>query len=397
MDLSISNATHVPKCVSDLKIYQEKFLGREKYFMVSEERDKYLKLNRIQYEFYNQIVEYMDGSHTEQDLEKKLDDMTNGTMTVDKLIKMMYQNNLLENKYEESTSKVELELSSTKVFEVPLESFQKKYSKTIKRFDQIINIISSFILLYALYLIMFNLDLISEVIKETRVFSWKEVAPIDFVLIVILGFLSVPIHELGHLLAANRCEVGWKSFTFSLKWGINPVYYIKYFNFYTNSSLKKIKILVSGVYFNLIQACIYFILLVHFLDWRMAVLSIMNLGCVVSCLMPLGTSDGYHLFSLILGIEGIRWKMITLVGSIIKTPREAFQRIKEKENAVLILYFLVSYGMGLYGCYVLLFSLIDYLHIFSFDRGVIVAGLSVLILLSTGYNLVQFVRRLKSL
>lgn len=49
MDLLINNTSIVPKCVSDLKIYQERFLGKDKFFMVSEQREKYLKLSRMKY------------------------------------------------------------------------------------------------------------------------------------------------------------------------------------------------------------------------------------------------------------------------------------------------------------------------------------------------------------
>lgn len=59
MDLLINNTSIVPKCVSDLKIYQERFLGKDKFFMVSEQREKYLKLSRMQYEFYKQIMVFM--------------------------------------------------------------------------------------------------------------------------------------------------------------------------------------------------------------------------------------------------------------------------------------------------------------------------------------------------
>ena len=141
MDLSINNTYNIPKCVSDLTIYQEKFLGKNKYFMISDQREKYLKLNKIQYDFYNQIIVLMDGSHTKQDFEKKLVEITHGNMKADQVIDVMYRNNLLENKYEEPKSKVELELSSTKVMEIPLENFQKKHSGVINSLDTLINVV----------------------------------------------------------------------------------------------------------------------------------------------------------------------------------------------------------------------------------------------------------------
>lgn len=156
MDLLINNTSIVPKCVSDLKIYQERFLGKDKFFMVSEQREKYLKLSRMQYEFYKQIMVFMDGKHTEQDLDEKLHVMTAGKMNAEQLINTMYRSNLLEKQYEEPNSKVELELSSTKVCEIPLKAFQEKNSKAIKAFDIAINSIAILTIFYALYLMVFN-------------------------------------------------------------------------------------------------------------------------------------------------------------------------------------------------------------------------------------------------
>ena len=95
--------------------------------------------------------------------------------------------------------------------------------------------------------------------------------------------------------------------------------------------------------------------------------------------MPSGTSDGYHLISIIFGIEGIRWKMIELISNIIKSPGEVLYKLREKENIALLFYFLISYGMGIYSCYILLLSLIDYLHIFAIDKGAVIIGLTVLV------------------
>ena len=82
--------------------------------------------------------------------------MTAGKMNAEQLINTMYRSNLLEKQYEEPNSKVELELSSTKVCEIPLKAFQEKNSKAIKAFDIAINSIAILTIFYALYLMVFN-------------------------------------------------------------------------------------------------------------------------------------------------------------------------------------------------------------------------------------------------
>ena len=49
-----------PKIVSDVVLSKDVFLKKNKYFLVSEEREKYLKLNKDQFNFYNAILPYFD-------------------------------------------------------------------------------------------------------------------------------------------------------------------------------------------------------------------------------------------------------------------------------------------------------------------------------------------------
>lgn len=393
----MNNSSLLPSCVDDLQIYHETFLGKKKYFMVSEKRQKYLRLNESQYEFFTILKSCFDGKHTAREFGEKINSFGKGDISVESAIETMYKHNLLKEQYEEIKPKVELELSSKKVCEIDLGQLQEKYALGLKALDVMINVLGVMAILFTLYLMIFNMPLIRIVIEGTGNFSWKNVSPKDFVFIAILSLLAVPIHEFGHLLAANRYNVRWKTFTFALKWGVNPVYYIKYYNFYTNTSKNKILILLSGVYYNLLQACVFFILLIAVGDWRFAVLSIINLGCIVSCMMPSGTSDGYHVMSLFLGIEGIRWKMLSLVSSIIKQPSTIVDVFKSKENVGLFIYFIVSYGIGIYGCYALMLTLLDYLHIFSADKLIISIVLVIWLVASVGTSIVKFGNNLKKL
>ena len=397
MDSLINNNQIVPTAVKDLTIYEEKFLGKDKYFLMSDEREKYLKLTASQYAFYKFILVYFDGRHLMEELDEALKHNIGTGYDAEKVVSILYSNNLLEERFEDNKTKVEIELSSKKIFDIPIDYFQVHHKKLIKILDYITQCIGVVSILYALILILFNQELIREVYKQTQLFSWRQIGVKDFMFIAILSILAIPIHECGHLIAANRYKVRWKRFVFALKWGINPVYYIRYYNFYSNKSRNKIVILLSGVYFNIIQAAVYFILLVHTYDWRMAVMSIINLGCIVSCLLPSGTSDGYHIISIIMDIEGIRWKMLKLIGDAIKKPKSISVMIKKKENIMLILYFSISYSLAIYGCYTLLNTVIDYLHIFSVDQYYTKQISTVCIIIVVCANILKFIKNLKNI
>lgn len=395
MDLLQNSTMLKPKVVEDLILYEDKFLGKEKFFLITDERGKYIKLTKNQFEFYKLILPYLDGNFTVEEFQNILAEYSNNTIHADNILQVLYKNNLLEEKREDSKSKVELELSSQKVIEKSLKDFEEKHSKAISILDIFFRLAAVVIIIIALILVCFNGALIKEVYAQTKIFSWSNVKPFDFIFIALFSVLAIPIHELGHLLCAHRLGVKWKSFTFALRWGISPVYYIKYYQFYSNKSKVKIKILLSGIYMNFVQACLFFILLVFTYDWKMAVLAILNLGMVVSCIFPSGTSDGYHVMSMVLDLEGIRWKMIQSVSKVVKNPKEFFTLIKQREQVILFLYFGISYTMGILGSIILLSTIIDYLHIFSADKFIAVIIVFVCGIASLLFNIIRFVSNLK--
>lgn len=395
MDSLQNNFVATPQIVSDIVLFKEKFLGKDKYYLLSDEREKYIKLTGNQYKFYEYIIPYLDGKHSMEEFDNILIESSAGKYNAEKVINILSSSNLLEERTDENKTKVELELSSKKILDVSLDNIQSKITKLIKCIDVGTQIIGISSIVWALFLLIFNQDLVREVYRETKLFSWKNVKPTDFLIIVLLSLLSVVIHEIGHLLAADRHHVVWKRFIFALKWGVSPVYYIRYKNFYSNRSRNRIIILGSGVYFNLVQASIYYILLVYTYDWKMAVMAIINMGITVSCLLPSGTSDGYHMLAVIFGIEGVRWKMLTLVSSFLKGTATIKKTFSDKKNILLIAYFVISYVMGIYGCYLLLGTIIEYLHIFSADRFYAIVIVTAWVIISVIINLVKFVKNLK--
>lgn len=85
----------------------------------------------------------------------------------------------------------------------------------------------------------------------------------------------------------------------------------------------------------------------------------LNVGIIVSSIFPLGSSDGYHVFAIVAGVEGMRWKIIKSMSRIIKEPKYYFLFIKDKTNQLLLIYFVITYSVGIAGCYNLLKMVIE--------------------------------------
>lgn len=383
--------------VDDIIITKETFMGRNKYFMMSESREKYIKLNQSQYDFYNLILPWFYENIEEDEIEDRLRDHTKEKVSLKNILKVFYDNNLLKEKVEEIKGKVEIDLSSKKVCEIFLDKFQTKHNKLLHYIGISYFGVAFLILGVTTLLFIFGFSYISEVFTNSTSLEWKEIEDTNIILIILGILLSVPGHEFGHLLLSNHYGMKWKSFNFSLRWGISFVFYIKYYNFYAFPSVKRIKILLAGIYMNLVQACLWFLLFIFLQDIKLLIIVTINLFSIISNILPKGTSDGYHILCILTGLEGIRWRMIKLISTIIKKPKTLSALIKEKVNVILINYFIISYSISLFACYSLLKSAFRYLNMLDNELVSMFCFsiLAILVISSVLINVTKFINNLK--
>ncbi len=120
-----------------------------------------------------------------------------------------------------------------------------------------------------------------------------------------------------------------------------------------------------GVFMNFIQTLIYFQLSLLTNSWICMIGIFVNIGCIISCIMPMGTSDGYQVLAIILGIEEARWKALTTIGEIIKKPTGIKVLVKKREDLFFIIYILIAYIVSILGCIELLKSILHFLNLLS--------------------------------
>ena len=345
--------------VDDIVVTEDYFMKKHKYFMVSDSRGKYIKLTPNQYNFYKTMIPWFLKTDDETKLKEVLSEYTNGAIAFEALKKSLQEHNLLREATAERKGTVEAEFTSNRLCEIPLDKFQKKYAKGLNMCWYLLVIVALLSVIAATAIGVRYVQVnhgFSFLRNENTKLTWDNIENINLWIILIGGFLCIFGHEIGHLLSAVHYGIEWKTITIALRWGISLVYYVKYKNFYAHKSRNKLIVILSGVIMNLTMANLFFLLYVNSPHIEYAFIILINLLGMLNNLLPKGTSDGYHAFCTIIGIEGIRWKMLKNISNVMKNPGKISQYCKQKESVVLFAYFIVSYGISLYGCYKIILS-----------------------------------------
>ncbi|MHB1391645.1 MAG: site-2 protease family protein [Clostridia bacterium] len=383
--------------VEDLTLFEDPGLRKKKYFLLSDSREIYLKLDEQRFHFFKMLIPYLHGTDTKEIIEEKICEDVGKPVKITKALEFLDKIGLLVNSTKQNQSKVELELSGRKVLEIPLEGLQKKYSWFLKVVLRILMTVSAVSIVYSVIIAAANSNAVLETYLESKRFNWSQVSTWEY-LIVFSGFLiSVVVHELGHILTANHLGVSIKSFNLILFMGISPTFYIKYKNYYATSSITKICILLAGVFFNIVQASVFWILLYHFTDWKYAALMIFNLGCIISNLSLLGSSDGYYVGAILLDIEGLRWNMLKTVGNVLNKKSTYRELLTSSKNVLMIAYFSISYGFAFIGLYFLINLIVDFLNLQVIDSTLVAVLVCLFLILNIVHSLKKFICSLKSI
>lgn len=383
--------------VEDVCLTDDYFLNKHKYFLSSESRGKYFKLNKTQYDFFYSLIPVLKNTDDREEIEKFLMETSNGNMGISQLDKILKRYNIFFESFEERKGSVEAEFTSNKLFELSLEGLQKKGKTLLNILWWILLFVSMISILGMTVLWLGEVTNLSFIDFRRTASCYKTDGTYNWLLLIIGTIMCIVVHELGHLLSANHFGIEYKSITVALKWGISPIYYIRYKNFYHHPSLHKLISILSGVWMNLFKVSVYYIV-GSFIPMReLDYLILMNLMGILNNILPKGTSDGYHAFCILIGIEGIRWKMLRRVSLMLNCKDKRNEIIKDRETRLLILYFFTSYGISIYGCFNIFKAVLSYLTVF--DNKILEIGLQILvgiiIFLGLSLNIVKLKNNVK--
>lgn len=356
--------------VDDLCFSKDKFRGKEKFFMASDQRSEYLKISKNMYGLLTKLLPEIK-DRNQQEAEMICLQLSDGTINLKQVGDILAKYNLLEIPTKEVKSKVVFDLNSRKLIEVPLEQVQSKHLKLFNWLYCLGKYFTYALLICAVANLIFNYSNFYEIFIINNGFSWSNLRISSFLMIFMISILGLIIHEMGHLFMATHCDIKWKSITVALIWGVSPVFYIRYKNLCIYPTMIKIKVLFAGIYMNIVQAALFYLLFVYTRNWLMAIGIFINLMLALNCFLPSGANDGYSIITMFLGIEGMFWKAFSLLQQIVKSPRMILKLLKNREGVISVAYIIVSYVLGVIGCVYLFQSVIQYLHIFQIDIDVV--------------------------
>lgn len=347
---------------SDVVLFHDYILCKDKYFLSSEKKNVYLKINKDEYTFLKLIIPYMDGTRNITQIEKEIYDNTGKKLDISQLINFLYKFSLLKNSDAKNKSKVELDLYSKKLHVINVGKIQKEKS-------YIMNIILICIMILFFAVILLNISnivvgkniIVINDISSTGVFGDKQ-GFCKMFFIFIFSYSCMFIHELGHILVANYYNIKIRNVNIIMKMGIIPGFYINYENLYSIRSSVKIRVLLAGVFFDFIQANLFFLLFNLTKNGTYYIFVHISLLNIIRNLSPMNVSDGYHVFTTLFGIEGLRWNIINIIKKIINKEL-GIKSLVSKKNIIYTIYFISSYLIMLKSIFMLFNSITSYFNL----------------------------------
>ncbi len=349
------------KIVNDVVLYKDEIVGRHKYFMFSEKKNKYLKITHQQYKLFQFLVPYFNGKYTEEQLTEQVKIDIGKTVNIHNVVNIIEKYGLWEKSKRDEISKIELELYGYKVKKFYLESIQKKHQTCFRAIYISMFCLFIFLLVWNVLIFYKNGFLFSRFNRMQKV-DWNYVSIMKFIFILLLSYFSILGHELGHFCASSYYNVKVKSVTFLLKFGLIPVFYVRYKDLYKTRSWTKIKILLAGVTMNIVQIEVFSILYYYTSDWEYFILLIINVSAVASNLSPLSLSDGYHIATTLFNMEGFRWNIIIKMGLVLN-GKKPIKTLFCKENFGYLLYAGISYAFTIRVFYTIIISTLQVLNV----------------------------------
>lgn len=393
MDL-LSNAVF-PQIVDDLCLSKDDFGGKTKYFMASDKKAQFFKLTKVQYDFFTEFLPFAMQEYECEKLEEKCKALSNGMLSLDTIYRMLEKYHLFENRNEEIQTKVAIDYNSRKMIEIPLENLNKK-RKLWQVCFRIIMVISVLLIIVSGVKVFLEYDQVGQIIGNIR-FSIYDTSISSIIAAILISFLAILLHEIGHLLMAQELGIEWKSISVSFIWGLSPIFYVRYKNFCIHRSKDKIKVLLMGAFMNFIQILVYLQLCFLMDSWVFVVGILINAGCILSCIMPMGTSDGYQILAILFGIEGARWKALGMIGKIIKNPKDIKKIIKKREEYMFIGYIIAAYIFSIFGCAELLKTAMNFFNLLNITGVQVFIVIVLLFGISTVINLKKLIQNISNI
>jgi hypothetical protein len=337
-----------PKLLSQkMEIIEQRQLNGTTLLVVgNKDDDRYLIMDMKFKKMVDYAVQLLDGERTCEEINQYLLENCSLRTNIEPLVKRFASIGLIENA-QPSPDNSEIDAVGIRILNIKFKGMNP-YVRTV--FSGLLKagrflLITLLILFIPLFLLLFDRFLDRDIVGI--LINGNSLVKVG-IYYIIVSWCVLFIHEIAHITAIAYNGLSLQQISVSLYMGLYPLYYSKARGIYRIPVRNRMQIIVSGLAANLFMFLGSLLLLVlipvrsEFYLWVMLIF-IDNFFMLTSNCSPFKLSDGYFIFSSLLGIYGIRSKMF-------KTGFRHFGRTfrKNKTKALLnISYYIVFIVMML--------------------------------------------------
>ncbi len=336
--------TTYPKIVNDVKFIKNKTLSGKTFFVLaSEQYGKYLKIPIEKKKYFETAISLFDGKHSIPSVKDEIDATFNTNVDINSLFHVLNNAGMFEEGCNQNT---ELYIMTNEVINIDLDNKMGALQDNVQRVAKPLEIIFGCLMLLSISAILINFQEIADIMHSYEYVHSSSIAGKNIIIFVLLSFLSIMLHELGHIVVGIGCGKRLERISVNLYCGILPMCFVKFRGLVTLDARKKLCVVSAGILVNLLISLSCLMMLPFFTEYNNVVLILQlmfyeNLFSIFSNLIPLSLSDGYFIFSILTDTYNAKIYMIRYLFN----PR--IKGEKSKRSIILSFCFLIFTVVGM--------------------------------------------------
>lgn len=344
-------------------IEQRQINGTYRLIVGNRDNDRYLIMDVKLKKTVKCAADLLNGGNTCAEINKYLLENYSVRTNVEPLVKRFASIGLIEN-VPESVENSEIDAVGIKIFNIKLNGMNPYVSAFFRGIFKTGKFLFKALLILFIPLFLLCFDRFIDRNIAGILINGNSLVKVG-IYYIIVSWCVLFIHEIAHISAIAKNRLSLKQISVSLYMGLYPLYYSKARGIYRIPVWNRLEIVASGLCANLIMFLASLLLLIFIpvrsglYLWIMLVF-IDNFFMITSNISPFKLSDGYFIFSSLLGVYGVRSRMFK---TGFRHMGRAFR--KNKASAVLnVCYYIIfivmmavtAAAVGLY-CYGLFLEL----------------------------------------
>ncbi len=299
--------------------------GKENYYSLgSKNVDRYISLSEKKLSVVLKIIKYFDGNHDLGWLKNYFSTTEGLDINIEQVYKNLAKAGLIKNA-SSGHEKSEIKTMGLPVLNLPIADISGGLRKFLIICWNLYLIIGFSLIAFAIFQVFADYSRLPSLLALTGTVNESYI--IGFFLTLSMVVPSIFLHELSHAIAAIGAGLQPKRLSLSLYLGILPMWYVKIPGMYTVNQVKRLSIMIAGIFTNLVIFSLVIVSLLTFQESTLTQeflmkLALANFYSALFALAPFSLSDGYFIFTTILKMPNLRLNLIKEIGAFFSKNRQ---------------------------------------------------------------------------